>query len=108
MTLENRIFKIPYKQFTLHWETCRNPYYGNLDYMYRATEKLVLQYFVLRQHAAPDNAEGLNYMFSTALLRTFRTFIYAKLSYRTNHLSAYNLWMLCVYVEPNLKYMEYL
>lgn len=108
MTPENRVFKCPNKIFTLHWEEPYTAHYGDLDYMYRATENLVLQYFVLREHAAADNAEGLKSMFSTALLRAFRTFIYAKLSYRPNHLSARNLWMLCVYAEPNLRNIEYL
>ncbi|WGF91542.1 hypothetical protein [Aequorivita marisscotiae] len=108
MTPENRVFKCPNKIFTLHWEEPYTAPYGDLDYMYRATENLVLQYFVLREHAAADNAEGLKCMFSTALLRAFRTFTYAKLSYRPNHLSARNLWMLCVYAEPNLRNIEYL
>jgi hypothetical protein len=108
MTLENRIFKIPYKQFTMHWETCRKPYYGDLDSMYKATDKMIAQYFVLREHAALDNAEGLKTMFATAILRAFRTLIYAKLSYQPHYLSAYNLWMICCYAKPNLGKMEYL
>jgi hypothetical protein len=108
MTLENRIFKIPYKQFTMHWEKCRNPYYGDLDSMYKATDKMIAQYFVLREHAALDNAEGLNTMFATAILRAFRTLIYSKLSYQPHYLSAYNLWMICCYAKPNLGKMEYL
>ncbi len=108
MTPENSIFKCPNKNFTLHWEEPYTAHYGDLDYMYRATENLVSQYFVLREHAAADNAEGLKSMFSIALLRAFRTFTYAKLSYRPNHLSARNLWMLCLYAQPNLGKMEYL
>lgn len=108
MTLENRVFKTPEKQFTMHWETLHNPYYGDLDYMYKATDKMIAQYFVLRHYAAPDNAEGLSTMFSTAILRAFRTLIFAKLSYQPHYLSAYNLWMLCLYAQPNLKKMEYL
>lgn len=108
MTLENRIFKIPDKQFTMHWEKCRNPYYGDLDSMYKATDKMIAQYFVLREHAALDNAEGLNTMFATAILRAFRTLIYSKLSYQPHYLSAYNLWMICCYAKPNLGKMEYL
>ncbi len=108
VTLENRVFKIPDKQFTMHWETFRNPYYGDLDSMYKATDKMVAQYFVLREHAAQDNAEGLNTMFATAILRAFRTLIYAQLSYQPHYLSAYNLWMLCLYAHPNLRNMEYL
>lgn len=108
MTLENRVFKTPDKQFTVHWETLHSPYYGDLDYMYKATDKMIAQYFVLRHYAASDNAEGLSTMFSTAILRAFRTLIFAKLSYQPHYLSAYNLWMLCLYAQPHLKKMEYL
>src|SRR5690606_24455232 len=96
------------KQFTIHWETVRNPYYDDLGSMYNATEKMIAQYFVLREHAAPDNAEGLNAMFASAILRAFRTLIYAQFSYQPHYLSANNLWMLCLYAQPNLKKMEYL
>jgi hypothetical protein len=108
MTLENRIFKIPDKHFTMHWETGRNPYYSDLDSMYKATDKMMAQYFVLRTHAALDNLEGLNTMFATAIVRAFRTLIYAKLSYQPHYLSAYILWMLCLYAQPNLSKIEYL
>src|SRR5690606_28513682 len=108
MTSESRVFNYPNKKFTLHWEEPYKAWYGDLDYMYKATDKMVSQYFVLRHYAAPDNAEGLKNMFSTALLRAFRTFIYAKLSYRPNYISAHNLWMLCLYAQPNLIKIEYL
>src|SRR5690606_6609810 len=108
MTPESRVFKHPDKKFTLHWKDPYTALYGDLDYMYKAMKKMITQYFVLREHAATDNAEGLKNIFSTALLRAFRTFLYAKVSYRPNYLSAHNLWMLCLYAQPNLKKMEYL
>ncbi|MBK5212537.1 MAG: hypothetical protein JJE55_02605 [Flavobacteriaceae bacterium] len=108
MTVENRVFKLADKQFTMHWEKPHKPMYGDLDYMYKATEKIIAQYFVLRHYAAPDNPEGLNNMFATAILRALRTFIFAKLSYQPHYLSTYNLWMLCVYAQPNLEKTAYL
>ncbi|MEH6762959.1 MAG: hypothetical protein V7655_00535 [Aequorivita antarctica] len=108
MTPENRVFRTPDKQFTMHWEKPFTPHYDDLNSMYKATDKMVAQYFVLRHYAAPDNAEGLYTMFATAILRAFRTLIYAKLSYQPHYLSAYNLWMLCLYAQPTLGNMEYL
>ena len=108
MIPENRVFKTPDKQFTMHWETPHSPYYDDLDYMYKATDKIIAQYFVLRHYAAPDNAEGLHAMFATAILRAFRTLIFANLSYQTHYLSAYSLWMLCRYAQPTVANMEYL
>lgn len=108
MTLENSVFKTPDKQFTIHWETPHSPYYDDLDYMYKATDKMIAQYFVLRRYAAPDNAEGLHAMFTTAILRAFRTLIFANLSYQTHYLSACNLWILCLYAQPTVANMEYL
>ena len=108
MVLENRMFKVADKQFTIYWEKPYQPLYGDLDYMYKATDKMVSQYFVLRHYTAPDNAEGLSTFFATAILRAFITLIFSKLCYKPHQLSAYNLWMLCLYAQPNLANMEYL
>lgn len=108
MIRENKVFCASELLIPIHWENPHKCYYTDLASMYKATDKMVSQYFVLRHYAEKDNAEGLNNMFSTAILRALRTLIYAKLSYQPHYLLACNLWMLCLYAQPNLKKMEYL
>lgn len=105
---ENRIFKAPVRNFTMHWEEPHKPCYGDLDYMYKSTTNMFSNYFILREYAEAENAEGLNNLFSHSLLRFFRTFVFATLSYQPHYLSANDLWLLCLFAQPTLGNMEYL
>lgn len=108
MTSENKVFSLKNKEFTMHWQHPYTPSYGDLDYMYKATDKMISNYFVLREWAEKENGEGVYELFSNAILRFFRTFVFAKLSYQPHYLSANNLWMLCLYAQPNLGKIAYL
>ncbi len=108
MTDENKVYQAPNKHYTLHWEKPYTPNYPDLDYLYNAANAMSSQYFLLRQNLEEGNVEGLNVLFSNAVLRIFRTYVFAGTSYLPNYLSAYNLWMLCLYAQPNIKKLEYL
>lgn len=108
MTDENRVYQAPNKHFTLHWEKPYTPNYPDLDYLYNAADTMSSQYSLLRQNLEGGNVEGLNVLFSNAVLRIFRTYVFAGTSYLPNYLSAFNLWMLCLYAQPNIKKLEYL
>lgn len=108
MITENLIYQSPCKNFTMHWENSYTPNYGDLDYIYRSINKMISNYFVLREFAEKENTEGIAGLFSNALFRCFRSFVFAKLSYEPHYISSYNLWMLCLYAQPNLGKIEYL
>lgn len=108
MTDENRVYQAPNKHFTLHWEKPYTLNYPDLDYLYNAADTMSSQYSLLRQNLEEGNVEGLNVLFSNAVLRIFRTYVFTGTSYLPNYLSAYNLWMLCLYAQPNIKKLEYL
>jgi len=105
---ENRVYQSPKGPYNIHWEEPYTPSYPDLDYMLSAANKMNSQYFVLRQNSEEGNAEGLIVLFSNAVLRILRTYIFSELSYVPNYLSAFNLWMLCLYASPNMGKLEYL
>ncbi|RKD86409.1 hypothetical protein [Mangrovibacterium diazotrophicum] len=92
----------------LHWEHRHTPEYPDLEYYYSSAAKMTSQYFTLRKNSAQDNMEGLEDLFGKSMLRIFRTFVFARLSYLPNYLSAGSLWKLCLYAEPRLEKMEFL
>lgn len=108
MIPENLRFQFHQNYPSIHWE---NPYtseYPDLKYFYRSSIRMAKQYFVLRNNSEKDITDGLIDLFGKSVLRIFRTFVFSKLSYLPNYLPAFNLWKLCVYVEPKLEKMEFL
>jgi hypothetical protein len=109
MRPENIIFQSHSSHFpVIHWEKPYTPSYPDLDHYYKSANKLVANYFILRNNSEKENVEGLNDLFSKSLLRIFRTFVFSKLSYLPHYLSAFNLWKLCVHAEPKLQNIEFL
>ena len=93
---------------SIHWEKPYTPEFPDLDHFYHAAVRIVKQYFVLRENSDKDNTEGISELFGKSLLRILRTLVYSKLSYLSNYLSAFNLWKLCVFAEPELEKLEFL
>lgn len=108
MTPDNRVFQSRNNLPAIHWENPHTPEYPDLEYYYLSATKLTEQYFALRKNSDTSNFEGLESLFSQALLRMFRTFVFSGLGYLPNYLPARSLWKLCVYASPKLEKLEYL
>ena len=108
MKPENRMYQSHQNHPSIHWENPHSPEYPDLEYYYRSSTRMADQYFVLRKNSEKENTEGISDLFGKSVLRVFRTFIFAKLSYLPNYLPAFNLWKLCVYAEPELEKVEFL
>ncbi len=92
----------------IHWENPHTPEYPDLEHYYRSSIRMATQYFVLRDNSEKDFTDGLIDLFGKSILRIFRTFVFAKLSYLPNYLPAFSLWKLCVFAEPELDKVEFL
>jgi|TARA_R110000851_G_scaffold190370_1_gene340975 hypothetical protein len=57
MIPENRVYTYQEQNFTMHWEHPYKANYGDLDYMYKATNGTICNYFVLREGAEKENGE---------------------------------------------------
>ncbi len=108
MVPENLKFQSTLNHPSIHWEKPYTSEFPDLDHFYHASVRIAKQYFVLRENADNDNTEGISELFGKSLLRILRTLVYSKLSYLSNYLSAFNLWKLCVFAEPELEKLEFL
>ncbi|MDC7218144.1 MAG: hypothetical protein PQJ28_03870 [Spirochaetales bacterium] len=108
MIPENLKFQSTLNHPSIHWEKPYTPEFPDLDHFYHAAVRIVKQYFVLRENADKNNTEGISELFGKSLLRIFRTQVYSTLSYLPNYLSAFSLWKLCVFAEPELEKLEFL
>lgn len=108
MNAKNRIYQSHEFHPQIHWEDPYTPYFLDLDFAYASAKMLVDNYFILRANIQNENHQGLLDLFSNSIIKIFHTIVYSKLSYRTNYLSAENMWKLCLLAEPKLQNIEFL
>lgn len=108
MNAKNRIYQSHEFHPQIHWEDPYTPYFPDLDIVYASTKMLVDNYFILRANIQNENHQGLLDLFSSSIFKIFHTIVYSKLSYRTNYISAENMWKLCLHADPRLQKIEYL
>lgn len=108
MTDENRIYQSHEFHPQIHWEDPYTAYFPDLDFVYASSKMLVDNYFILRANIQNENHQGLLDLFSSSIIKIFHTIVYSKLSYRTNYISAENMWKLCLHADPKLQNIQYL
>ncbi|MCX8523552.1 hypothetical protein OF897_06420 [Chryseobacterium formosus] len=109
MTDENRVYASHRYHPPIHWEYLSSDEHGDVCIYYNRMIKTVKQYFVVREKADAENDELFFLLFSHALMRILRFYLYCSLSnYFPNFSKMDDTWNLCLYADPSLEKIEFL
>lgn len=109
MTPENLVYASHQYHPPIHWQHSSTYYYGDLFIYYRRMKKTVSHYFTARTTSEEENVEMYLLLFSHAVMRILRVYIYCLLcSYLPNFNKMFDTWKLCVYADPSLEKIEFL
>lgn len=90
-----------------HWEVPHNPYHADLNFYYKPTKDIALQFFTI-VNDTKENYQGLDSLFTLFFMSFCRTYIFIKTYYLPNYFSNQILWSLCIYADPDIRKYNYL
>lgn len=109
MTEENRVYASHQYHPPIHWEYLSSDEQGDLCIYYDRMIKTVKRYFMLREKGDEENDELFLLLFSHALMRILRVYLYCSLyNYFPNFNKMEDIWNLCLYADPSLEKIEFL
>lgn len=109
MIAENLVYASHPYHPPIHWQYSSSDYYGDLFIYHIRMTKTLSHYFTARTTFQEENDEMFLFLFSHALMRILRVYIYCSLcSYFPNFNKMFDTWKLCVYADPSLEKIEFL
>ena len=109
MTPENLVYASHQYHPPVHWQHRSSEEHGDLFLYWGRMTKTVSQYFTARTASEQENTEILLLLFSHAMMRILRVYLYCSLyRYLPNFNKMYDTWKLCVYADPSLEKIEFL
>ncbi len=108
MAPENRIYQSHPHHPQPHWLEPYTPTYPDMDLLSKTAQQMAQSFQSLRTSGQGNHMEGLEMLFGVAVLRLFRTLVYAKSGYLPNYLPAWSLWHLAIMGDPQLEHLTFL